>query len=90
MEFSTDCLPASQILSDLHNLTMAKAMGLIFSLFDIASAQEMPFVMSLYIQCILHGLTRVILCVPFIFAYHKKCWFCGWHEMASIRNGNRP
>jgi len=42
MEFSTDCLPACLpaclIPSDLRNSTMAKATGLIFSLFDIASA----------------------------------------------------
>jgi len=44
---------------------MAKAMGLIFSLFDIASAREVPFGILQYIQCI-HGLTSVLLCVPFI------------------------
>jgi len=46
--------------SDLHNSTMAKAMGLIFSLFDVDSA---PFAILLYIvffsdnQCIsrVHG-----------------------------------
>ena len=33
---------------------MAKAMGLIFSLFDIASAQEVCFGMLQYVQYILH------------------------------------
>jgi len=36
--------------SDLHNSTMADATGLIFSLFNIASAQEVPFAMTLYIH----------------------------------------
>ena len=43
--------------SDKHNSITAKAMGLIFSLFVIASAQEVPFGIPQYIQCILHGLT---------------------------------
>jgi len=74
--------------SDSRNLTtMAKATGLIFLLFDIASAQEVPFSISLYMQCILHGFTRAFLCVPFIFAHHKKCQFCGRHV---IRFCGRP
>ena len=32
-------------------------MGLIFSLFDVASAGYMPFGIPQYVQCILHGLT---------------------------------
>jgi len=66
---------------------MAKATGLIFLLFDVASAQEVPFAIPLHMQCILHGLTSALLCVPFILAYHKNCQFCG---MASICNGNHP
>ena len=54
--------------SDKRNSIMAKAMGLIFSLFDVASARQVPFGIPQYIQCILHGLTNVLLCVPFIFA----------------------
>jgi len=57
---------------DSHNSTVAKATGLIFLLFNIASAREVPFTMPLYIQCILYGLTRALLCVPFIFAHHGK------------------
>jgi len=57
--------------SDSRYSTMAKATGLIFSLFDITSAQEVPFAILLYIQCILHGLTKALLCVPFIFVHHK-------------------
>ena len=47
--------------SGKRNLITAKAMGLIFSLFDIASAREVPFGIPQYIQCILHGLTSVLL-----------------------------
>jgi len=46
---------------------MAKVMWLIFSLFNIASAQEVPFAILLHLQFILHGLTNVLLCVPLIF-----------------------
>ena len=42
---------------------MAKATGLIFSLFNVASAQQVPFGIPQYVQCILHGLTSVLLCV---------------------------
>ena len=34
-------------------------MYLIFSLFNIASAREVPFGILQYIQCIIHGLTSV-------------------------------
>jgi len=52
--------------SDLRNSTMAKATGLIFLLFNVASAREVPFAMPLYMQCILHGLTMgpIHLCSP--------------------------
>jgi len=54
--------------SDKRNSITAKATGLIFSLFDIASAREVPFGTPQYVQCILQGLTSFLLCVPFIFA----------------------
>ena len=59
--------------SDKLNSITAKAMGLIFSLFDIASARQVLFGIPQYIRCILHGLTSVLLCVPFIFADSKRC-----------------
>ena len=59
--------------SDKRNSIMAKATGLIFSLFDVALAREVPFGIPQYVQCILHGLTSVLLCVPFIFADSEKC-----------------
>jgi len=83
-EFSTDwltaCLPA-----DSRNSTMAKATSLIFSLFDVASAREVPFAIPLYIQYVLHGLSMALLCVSFIFVHHEKCQFSGRHVMASIK-----
>ena len=57
------------------NSITAKATGLIFSLFDIALAQEVPFCLLQYVQCILHGLTSVLFCVPLIFADIEKCQF---------------
>jgi len=71
--------------SDLRNSTMAKATGLIFLLFDVASAREVPFAIPLYMQCILFGLTVALLCVPFIFVHHEKCQFSGRHVMASMK-----
>ena len=60
--------------SDKYNSVTAKATGLIFhcSMFNVASAWEVPFGVPQYIQCILHGLTNLLLCVPFIFADSKK------------------
>ena len=88
--------------SDKRNSITAMATGLIFSLFNITSARQVPFGIPQYAQCILHGLTSVLLCVPFIFASSKKCRFGGSryfldflrslaeHLMTSLRNGNRP
>jgi len=50
--------------SDHHDSTVAKATCLILSLFDVASAWEVPFGILQYIQYILHGLTSALLCVP--------------------------
>ena len=61
--------------SDKRNSITAKATGLIFSLFDVALAQQVPFGIPQYVQCILHGLTSVLFCVPFIFADSEKCRF---------------
>ena len=38
---------------------MAKATGLVFSLFNIASAEHVLFGMPQYVHCILHGLTGI-------------------------------
>jgi len=57
---------------DKHNSMAANTTSLIFSLLDIGSGQDVPFGTPQYIQCILHGLTSVLLCVPFIIADSKK------------------
>ena len=51
---------------------MAKATGLISSLYDVASAHEVPFGISQYMQNNIQELTSVLLCVPFIFADSEK------------------
>jgi len=55
---------------------MAKAT----SLFDIASAWGVPFGILQYIRYILHGLTSVLLSVPFMFTNGKKCQFGRKHD----------
>jgi len=49
--------------SDSHNSKMAKATGLIFLLFNVTLAREVPFAIPLYMQCILHGHITALLCV---------------------------
>ena len=49
--------------SNKYNSIMAKTTCLIFSLFDVASAQQVPFDILQYIQCTFHGFTCVLLCV---------------------------
>ena len=63
--------------SDKGSSIMAKATGLIFSLFDVISARHVHVLFGIpqYVQCILHGLTSVLLCVLFIFADSEKCRF---------------
>jgi len=79
-----NCLTDWLMLSDK---TISRDTGLIFSLFNVASAQKMPFGAPLFIQCILQGLP-----VPFFVSHSSlltaKCWFCGRHVMVSISNGN--
>ena len=47
--------------SDKHNSIMAKAMVLIFSLLDVTVARDVTFGIPQYVQCILQGLTSVLL-----------------------------
>ena len=51
---------------------MAKPTGLIFSLFDVASVGHIPFGIPHYVQCILCGLSSILLCIPFIFADSER------------------
>ena len=67
----------SDRVTDAFRLITAKATGLIFSLFDITSAGHMPYGIPQYVQCILHGLTSVLLCVPFMYADSERCRFGG-------------
>ena len=66
--------------SDKRNSITAKATGLMFSLFDVASAREVPFGILQYVQCILHGLISVLLCVPFIFADSESVTLAVAHD----------
>jgi len=65
-EFSTDwltnCLPAWCLQTHVTQQWLRQR-AWIFLLFDVASAWEVPFAIPLYIQYILHRLTRVLLCV---------------------------
>jgi len=79
-------LTACLMPSDSRNSTMAKATALMFLLLlDVASAREVPFAIPLCIQCVLHGLSTALLCVPFIFVHHEKCRYSGRHVMAFIK-----
>ena len=71
--------------SGKHNSITAKAMGLIFSLFDFASACDVPFGILQYIQCTHHGLTFVLLCVPFLIADSPRYQFTVSRCMASLQ-----
>ena len=59
----------------MRNLITAKAMGLIFSLFDITLSQDVPFYQPQYVQCMHHGLSFVLLSVPFVVADSPRCQF---------------
>ena len=58
-------------------------MGLISSLFNVKSFQDVPFHQPQYVQYTYHGLAFVLLCVPVIFADNAiRCHFvivqCGF------------
>jgi len=77
----------------LYHIATVSYRAWFFLLYDITSAQEMPFAMPLYIRCILHGLTRALLCVPFIFTHTKSVDFVAvtwWLQflMEIIRNSH--
>ena len=52
---------------DKRNLITAKATGLIFALFDVASFQDVPFSQPQQLQCLHHVSTEAYLCsrIPF-------------------------
>jgi len=84
----TDWLPDCLMPSVKHNSITANATSLIILLFNVTSAQDMPFGIPQYVQCILHRLTSVLICVPFIFADSEKCQCggCMWW-LPCMRNG---
>jgi len=41
-------------------------------------SRKSPFCLLLYVQCILHGLIIVLVCVPFFFAHSEKVSICMW------------
>jgi len=81
-EFSTDWMPACLMPSDLHNPTMAKATGLIFSLLDVPSAQAVPFTIPLNMHTMHSSWTYHS--PPLCPIHHEKCRFYGRHVMTSI------
>jgi len=52
--------------SDKRNSITTKAMGLISSLFNIASSRDVPFRQPLQLQFLHHGSTKAYLCSPFL------------------------
>jgi len=45
--------------------------GLDLLLFNVASSLDVPFGTLQYVQYILNGLTRALLCVPFNFSHNE-------------------
>ena len=82
MKFSTDYLTNWYLLTSITQ----KWLGLIFSLYSIASAREVPFGILQRVQCILQGLTSVHFCTTFIFANSE---FGGHTWWLPLHNGNR-
>ena len=66
--------------SDKRYSTIVKATGLIASL---VSAQLVPFDIAHHVQCMLHGLTCVLLCVPCILDDSERCQFVVVHHDGS-------
>jgi len=56
--------------SEKHNLITAKAMGLIFSLFNVALSQDVPFRQLLQLQYSHHGSTKAYLFVLHSFLHY--------------------
>jgi len=54
---------------------MDVAMGLISSLFDFASPRDVPFHQPQEVQCMHHGHTIALHCVPVLFADNAWCGF---------------
>ena len=70
MDFLPECMLVCLMPSGLgkRNSITAKAMGLVFLLYDITLSRDVPLYIPEYIQWKQHGLTFVLLCVPFLYA----------------------
>ena len=82
------CLPAQCLLNSITQ----QSLTWLFTIWCCSSLREVSFGTLQYIQCILHGLTSVLLWVPFIFSASEKCQFggCTWWlmmEMVCIFHG---
>ena len=81
--------------SGKHNSITAKATGLISSLFDITSSQDVPFGIPHAVHTV-HApwtyLTFVLICVPFLFADSPKLSIHSsvMHGFPTFVNRNRP
>ena len=56
--------------SDKHNLINTKAMGLISSLFNIASSREEPFCQLQQLKCLHHASIKAYLSSPHFFLHY--------------------
>ena len=61
--------------SDKHNSITTRAMGLISSLFNVASSRDVPFCQPLQLQYSHHGSTKAYLCSWFLSTLPHKWWF---------------
>ena len=66
--FLPECLLVCLMPSGKRNLITAKAMGLLFLLYDTTLSRDVPLCIPEYVQWKQHGLTFVLLCVPFLYA----------------------
>jgi len=84
-DFSADWLTIWLMSSDKRNSITAKAIGLISSLFNIASSWDVPFRQPLQLQCSYHDSTKTYLCSPFLSPLPRRWRFvvaplCGFME----------
>jgi len=64
LTYLTDWLTIWLTPSDKHSLIASNVMGLISSLFNVASSRNVPFCQLQQLQCLHHGSTKAYLCSP--------------------------
>ena len=67
-----------------HNSAMERATGLISSLLNITSSQDMPFHQLQQLHSKHHGATFVLLCLPVLFTDNARCHFAVGLHVASF------